>query len=418
MPVEREEIRLAVPSTTERSSRSGCVRRTGGATPLRRSAPRKLLALALLIEQLTGVGCHSRVVDGTRTRSPAVVSDLALGASAAHDCALMSDSTVRCRGSNWAGQLGIGSAADEPTVSTSVDGLHDIVQVVVDSVLGASCALSSRGQVYCWGSNDDGLVGVGHHRDEVCRGTQQHRCRTRPVAVPGLPPIRRLIASGVSFCALSLDGETFCWGELGASVFGTAPSPVPVIARAWTGAVDLWGGRSFSYLRMRDGRFIEFPGGRVLPVPASALVPRETAGIVCYTQSDRVHCIESSRLPQERSDGSAQTGSAIALELAPVTSLSVGAFHGCASVVGGDLWCWGRSYLGALGRTETVLSSCDDDPSERCTSRPTRVSGVGAVRRVVVGLGRTCVIQTSGVVLCWGLIEPGRSSVTPVMLQW
>lgn len=80
-------------------------------------------------------------------------------AGSAHDCALLSTGSVSCWGFNLSGQLGIGYTSWAET-PTSVIGIPDTI-VSIDVLGSQSCAVSQNGDVYCWGRNDQGQLGDG-----------------------------------------------------------------------------------------------------------------------------------------------------------------------------------------------------------------------------------------------------------------
>lgn len=81
-------------------------------------------------------------------------------------CALLSTAVVHCFGDNASGQLGSGSSGAARETPGAVTGLTD---TVVDVVAGAShaCAVMSTGQVRCWGKNDLGQLGIGTQSDST-----------------------------------------------------------------------------------------------------------------------------------------------------------------------------------------------------------------------------------------------------------
>ncbi len=71
-------------------------------------------------------------------------------------CAVASDRTAMCVGSNRFGQLGDGSRVDSST-PVRVVGVDDVVEVSVGA--GHACARTEVGAVFCWGNNIGGQCG-------------------------------------------------------------------------------------------------------------------------------------------------------------------------------------------------------------------------------------------------------------------
>jgi alpha-tubulin suppressor-like RCC1 family protein len=75
-----------------------------------------------------------------------------------HSCALLESGQVKCWGSNEFGQIGSGATStDDITDPTDVKDLADVDQISAGD--NHTCA-STRGQVWCWGSNASGQLGV------------------------------------------------------------------------------------------------------------------------------------------------------------------------------------------------------------------------------------------------------------------
>lgn len=121
------------------------------------------------------IGIDSREND---VLAPATLSLGGMAASVVagltHACAPMADGTVRCWGSSWDGQAGIGERGIA-RVPTLVSGLPGPVEVV-GAGDRSSCAALVDGSVYCWGKNDNGQLGDGTRMD-----------RYAPVRVTALP---------------------------------------------------------------------------------------------------------------------------------------------------------------------------------------------------------------------------------------
>lgn len=177
-----------------------------------------------------GGNTYGQLGDGSTTNSSVPVDvvgltskAVAVSAGQLHTCAVMETGGVKCWGRNGLGQLGNGSAgagADSPT-PVDVDGLTNAVAVSVGD--SHSCALTSDGNVLCWGLGADGQLGNG------ATGT-----RTTPVEVEDLALGMAVVSAGGDFaCALSTRGTVNCWGDneygqLGDGTTDNSSTPVSV----------------------------------------------------------------------------------------------------------------------------------------------------------------------------------------------
>ncbi|HEV8247590.1 MAG TPA: DUF4215 domain-containing protein [Polyangiaceae bacterium] len=134
-----------------------------------------------------------------------------------HNCALLVGGTVKCWGSNYYSQLGIGDTddrGDQPGEMgqnlPAVDLGGNALALVAGSV--HNCALMEGGSVKCWGANDDGRLGLG---DVNSRGdvASEMGDNLSPVDLgTGRSAIAIGMAGGAHCCAL-LDNHTVkCWG--------------------------------------------------------------------------------------------------------------------------------------------------------------------------------------------------------------
>src|SRR5690606_24908867 len=102
-----------------------------------------------------------------------------------------------------------------------VSGLPTITQVSAGWV--SSCAVDTDGNVWCWGSNEYGLLGPG-----VVAPT------ATPVQIQGLPAAAQQVSAGfMHACAVLQDGRIACWGnggsgQLGHGAYTGGPTPVLV----------------------------------------------------------------------------------------------------------------------------------------------------------------------------------------------
>lgn len=331
-----------------------------------------------------------------------------------HQCARMSDGTVRCRGFNRNGELGIGSSSDEVSDATTVPCLTNVQQVVTTN--DVTCSRHGDGTVRCWGSNRSGLLGTGHGSDETC-GSRP--CRMSPTLVPGLTDTVFVAANDFSVCAVRRDGSVWCWGS--PPFFMATESAVPVPIPGLNGVTALWSYGFETLLRRQDGDYAWSRRTSASNIPNDATIEGGGGSHTCYLRSDAtVRCFGQNR---DGALGNGESSSATSAThydpgLRGVRSVVTGNYHTCAILTDRTVSCWGSNYANALG--VTTSEQCPESfSSTGCATRPTPVPGVDNVERLFLGVWGTCALRTDHSVWCWGSLSPSlaRPSV-PVRVEW
>ena len=149
-----------------------------------------------------------------------------------------------CWGGNWYGALGVATNNRTPNpnpvpVAVNTTGILNgkTIKSIATGVFH-TCVIASDNQVYCWGANNYGQLGVSTNA-----GTDNSN--PDPVAVDttgaliGKTIVSISTSDGIHTCATDSDNKVYCWGsnvygELGVSTnFGTNnPNPVPVLVRS------------------------------------------------------------------------------------------------------------------------------------------------------------------------------------------
>jgi hypothetical protein len=204
-------------------------------------------------------------------------------------CALRSDTTVWCWGSNHDGELGDAFASEERSTPGQVPGLIGIEALSMGS--GSVCAVGSKHTAWCWGWNAYGQLGDGTTQAQLT-----------PVAVSNLTDIRVISqGSGQHTCAVRSDGTVWCWGSNyegqlgdGTKTDRSTPQQVPDL----NNVTDISVGWGRACIIRSDSTVWCWGGGQIMP-------------------------------SQVR-------------QLKNAASISVGAHQSCALLSDSTIWCWGK----------------------------------------------------------------------------
>jgi len=330
-----------------------------------------------------------------------------------HACALTTAGGVKCWGWNASGQLGDGTTVQRLT-PVDVTGLASGVTAIVAGGYH-TCALTTAGGVKCWGDNSSGQLG----------GSSPLTNRVVAVDVQGLASGVVGLAAGTSHtCALTTSGEVKCWGNDGRGQlgdnFGTGGlMPVDVTGLAsgvaslaagmnhtcaltTAGGVKCWGANSLGQLgeNMPEGNVADSAKSRSTPVDVTGLA----SGVADMALGDQYSCVLTTaggvKCWGDNSVGQLGDNTrTIRLMPADVTGLAsgvaaieAGGAHTCALTTAGGVKCWGANSKGQLGDNSTL---------ERLV--PVDVVGLGSgVAAIAAGGFHTCALTTTGGVKCWG----------------
>jgi hypothetical protein len=318
----------------------------------------------------------------------------ALAVGASHTCAVADAGQIYCWGDGSYSQLGADTRPPGPYAVPISAGAESFTQIVAGRA--HTCALTTPGKTFCWGTNGEGQLGDG---------TQAFR--SGAVAVDQRGTFVSLVAGGEHTCGLTDEGTAFCWGsnrfgQLGDGSLTASPTPNEVA-----------GGARFTSL---------------------------TAGVyhTCGLTTDgRTLCWGSDEFGQigsETPDGSCPTRCVtIPTPVAgSFVALSAGMQFTCGVEQDGVTWCWGARLLArtkvessvpfaslvgsrasdACGMTDEGRPSCwtfyyddyyyyYDDPAGITTPQP--VGGGHTFSSFRLGGSQVCGIENGDPpwVVCW-----------------
>jgi alpha-tubulin suppressor-like RCC1 family protein len=169
-----------------------------------------------------GWNYHGQLGNGTTTDSDSPVrvsgghSFVSLAAGTAHTCALTTDGVAYCWGRHDYLQLGPGEGercihdgSDLPCSTTPLQAGNGFKSLTAGHLF--TCGLRTDGAAYCWGGDHTGQLGTDDDwQIETCAGW---RCSRHPRPVSGGHTLVNLSSGLQHTCGIRTDGATYCWGK-------------------------------------------------------------------------------------------------------------------------------------------------------------------------------------------------------------
>ena len=328
-------------------------------------------------------------------------------------CALRSDNSVSCWGEGSFGRLGTDSNSSLGSPIVPVSGINNAVDITTGFKHG--CALLSDSSLRCWGSNDQGRLGDGT--------TSQ---RFSPVAVDGINNAQAVVAGTNHTCALLTDQTLKCWGKGSSGQIGSESLPQvqktplqvpwfppgPADTESPSGTVTVLNKKN--YYKTSTQASIEIDASDNNSLVGYCVTGQSTTpvmGDVCWKSILPVQNLKLTSTVKIRPRSDTQTVYAWFRDASANLSnraednfsfkevplkLSAGGRHVCA-------WdsqtvaCWGSGYNGMLGNGSTSDSST-----------PVMSRGLEQVTQIASGESHSCAVLDNGTMRCWGKGLNGR----------
>jgi alpha-tubulin suppressor-like RCC1 family protein len=350
------------------------------------------------------------------TSSPSVLTSgsvLSITAGGNHTCVIATDNKAYCWGLNDNGQLGNDSKTNK-SVAVAVLSTGNMIsnKTILNISTGDqyTCVIASDAQVYCWGLNDNGQLGndstserrtpvavkttsvVGGKATDIVSTGRTNLLRKsdglswRQYERKGLTtrferPWKQIGSGSHHSCALTLDGQVYCWGRnhLGQLGWGNVeinenPHPTP-------GLVDTtdMGGLSVKSLAIGYSH---------------TCVLASDSWVYCWGSDDRGQLGNGA----EGSKTRPYPISAGVIGSQKLLAVTAGSDHTCALAADHNAYCWGWNGYGQLG---------DNSTTNRQTPVAVYTGGVLSGKKVVSLVSNstsihTCAIASDGLAYCWG----------------
>jgi alpha-tubulin suppressor-like RCC1 family protein len=314
--------------------------------------------------------CNAEPCSDTPVAVALPAGTIATAAASGHNYDLAATSTgqVYAWGYNNYGELGDGTTADsDAPMAVPLPAGTDVTAVTAGH--DTSYALTSTGQIYAWGYNANGQLGIGNDTGpDSCGGTP---CSTSPVAVqlPAGVTITAIAAGARHVLALASTGQIYAWGynfdgQLGNGTTTNSFAPVAIQLPAGVTTTAVAAGHFYSLALTSTGQVYawgENYDGQ-LGVGTST-GPQSCGGNPCST-----------------------TPVAVQLPAGVVaTAVAGGGGQSLALTSTGGIYAWGYNGNGQLGNnSDTGPDTCNTDA---CSTTPVAVQLPAGVAATAVAAG-------------------------------
>jgi alpha-tubulin suppressor-like RCC1 family protein len=293
--------------------------------------------------------------------------------------------------------LRTGDAGATPDAAASDGGVRPLRVLEIAGGAAHSCARLETGKVKCWGSNNDGQLGLGNKKSKG-DGPDEMGDKLPEVDLGRDRTAKLVAAGGAHTCALLDNGRVKCWGSNSSGELGLGDL-------RGRGGVDNEMGDNLPFVDLGS----DASGSPVTVVGLSAGYAHncallETHRIKCWGRNmDGQLGLGTAResiggRPEEMG------GNLPAVDLgagAQVVALAAGGSHTCALFPGGKVKCWGRNEFGQLGLGDA--RSRGKAAQEMGDNLSFVDLGTAAVAvEIAVGSDHSCARLEPGRVKCWG----------------
>ena len=276
-----------------------------------------------------------------------------------------------------------------------------------------TCTVDAGNQLYCWGQNDSGELGLG---TLIPQGT--------PELVSATLQFLSVSAGDTYTCAISVEFDLYCWGR---NIYGTLGDGttdralLPLLINSGTKYASVSAGDSHTCAITSLGALQCWGFGGLGSLGDGTNTSSRTAGAItvspgvqwaevavdgnhsCAISIDRaLYCWGYNAEGQVGNGGFTNQASPVRVFAGAVSTFSdvrVGGNHSCAISQANALFCWGKGNDGRLGFTGSKVKNWPT---------PVAIAPTIAFKSVAPGAFGTCAISLENKLYCWGLNFDGQ----------
>ena len=375
---------------------------------------------ARVIVSSTTLGAGPDTVVATMAVASTAIRWTQVVAGPSHTCAITTAALLYCWGDNGSGKLGTADASSLRSAPRAVTGGLTFSAVALGYY--HTCALTTAGKAYCWGAGKDGELGSGPNSV----------FQSAPTAVSSTQTFVSITAGAQHSCALTTAGVAYCWGsnqsgQLGIGSDVTTGQYIPVLVSGSRTYVELRAGGDNTCGRTSAGALYCWGFGQYGSLgngtTTNRIAPTLVSGTTLFAEvsvGGTTTCARStagtpycwglnSNGTLGLGAGSDSTGNRFVPTLVSgghaFDRIVTGSSHSCGLVsASGAAFCWGENYAGEIG-----------DGTTQYRNAPLRINSF-AFQDITVGgggpvsdpgtegfsvYGHTCGIA-DGALYCWG----------------
>jgi len=354
----------------------------------------------------------------TPTRVASLSNVVAVSLGFSHSAAITADGDLYTWGKNSDGQLGLGDTTDRAT-PTKVQSVSNVTAVSLGGE--QSAAITADGDLFTWGQNFCGELGYSSDDYHVWSlddgpGGTEIRYTASPTKVPGLTKTTAVSWGigetpakpwGLFYCAAVTEGgDLYTWGCNGNGQLGLGDAnsrTEPTKVQGITGIVSISSGYGHSAALTANGCLWVWGNNYHGQVGDGTAIYRRTPlrimDNVAFISAGYYHSMAikadgglwawGDNVFGQLGDSTTTARSTPVKIMDGVVYVSTGLYHSLAIKADGSLWAWGRNAEGQLGDSTT-------------TARSTPVKIMDNVASVAAGGYHSMAIKSDGSLWVWG----------------